>query len=107
MTTTTLGGGAGMQTPTPSHALLPIIHVLRAVDRHVHLDHAGTRLDAQLGGRRARVVVGAVRVLEDEETAAGGEGGVEEDGVGCGYGVVGVLGFSIRVELHGVWLFYF
>lgn len=76
-----------LQRAAPFEALFAVVGcgvVLRDVD----LDHARVFLEAQFGGRRARGAVGAVGVLEDEEAAAEGEGGVEEDLVAGGDGVV-------------------
>lgn len=76
-----------LQRATPFQALFAVVG-RGVVHGHVDLDHAGVFLEAQLGGRRARGAVGAVWVLEDEQAAAEGEGGVEEDLVAGGDGVV-------------------
>lgn len=96
-----LGHRGGVQATAPADTLLTVIDAVAAVDGHVDLDHSRAGLEAQFAGGRARVVVGAVGVIEDEEAAAGGEGGVEEDGVGGGDGVVFGVG-GLLVEIHPV-----
>lgn len=90
VTAAILDGHGVLQRAAPLEALFAVVG-RGVVHGHVDLDHARVLLEAQLGGRRARGVVGAVGVLEDEEAAAEGEGRVEEDLVAGGDGVV-VLG---------------
>lgn len=91
-----------LQRAAPFEALFAIVG-RGVVLGNVDLDHARVFLETQFGGRRARSVVGAVRVLEDEETAAEGEGGVEEHLVAGGDGVVfGVVGVVLVFGFGGV-----
>lgn len=100
-----LGGHGGVQGAPPLEALLTVVGGA-VVERHVDLDHAGVGLDAQLGGRRARRVVGAVGVLQHEQAAAERQRRVDEDLVRGRDGVVvvverrGEAGVDVGVEVH-------
>lgn len=95
-----LHGHGVLQRATPFQALFAVVG-RGVVHGDVDLDHARVLLEAQLGGRRARGVVGAVGVLEDEEAAAEGEGRVEEDLVAGGDGVVVLVVFLFVVVVVG------
>lgn len=91
-----LHGHGVLQGATPFQALFAVVG-RGVVHGDVDLNHARVLLEAQLGGRRAWGVVGAVGVLEDEEAAAEGEGRVEEDLVAGGDGVVVLVVFEFVV----------
>jgi hypothetical protein len=68
-----LGRRGGVQGAPPGEALFAVVDARGTVDGYVDLDHAGSRLEADLRRRRSRVLVGAVGLLQDEQAAAEGQ----------------------------------
>jgi hypothetical protein len=105
MAAAVLGRHGSLQRATPFQALFAVIGNA-VVYGHVHFHHAGPGLEAQLRGRRTGKLVGTVGVLQDQKTAAVGEGWVDEDIVGGGDGVVLLVldsrlyGISIGHNIH-------
>lgn len=85
------GLGALGEVGAPGLALVLVVTGAK-VDGEVELDHARGGLGAQLEGRAGGLAaVGARGVLEDEDAAVGGEGGLDEDVNAGDDGVVGIV----------------
>jgi hypothetical protein len=68
VTAAVLGSHRSVQSLSPLEALLAIV-CYGIVERNVNFNHTGLSLDAQLGRRGSRSVIGAIRVLENEKTS--------------------------------------